>query len=152
MIAVLKKGTSQEQTDHLINWLKRMNLDVHTSCGQEVTVLGLIGDTSRVDIELLNSLEIIESVKRVSEPFKQANRKFHPKDTVIEMAYETLDCLALGRSEIFKGILNLLEVCHIGKQLTGINIIFVNIIEIRYPTDLFRCRQRQGKTRRRTNG
>ena len=83
MIAVLKKGTTQEQTDHLINWLKRMNLDVHTSCGQEVTVLGLIGDTSRVDIELLNNLEIVESVKRVSEPFKQANRKFHPNDSIV---------------------------------------------------------------------
>lgn len=85
MIAILKHGTTTEQTGHLISWLKRMNLDVHVSEGQEVTVLGLIGDTSRVDMELLNSLEIVESVKRVSEPFKQANRKFHPNDTVIEV-------------------------------------------------------------------
>ena len=85
MIAILKHGTTPEQTGHLIDWLKRMNLDVHVSKGQEVTVLGLIGDTSRVDMELLNSLEIVESVKRVSEPFKQANRKFHPIDTVIEV-------------------------------------------------------------------
>ena len=85
MIAILKHGTTAEQTEHLISWLKRMNLDVHVSEGQEVTVLGLIGDTSRVDMELLNSLEIVESVKRVSEPFKQANRKFHPNDTVIEV-------------------------------------------------------------------
>ena len=83
MIAVLKQGTTQEQTDHLINWLKHMNLDVHISKGKEITILGLIGDTSRVDIELLNSLEIIDSVKRVSEPFKQANRKFHPYNSVI---------------------------------------------------------------------
>lgn len=83
MIAVLKRGTTPEQRDHLITWLKGMNLDVHISAGQEVTVLGLVGDTSRVDIELLNSLEIVESVKRVSEPFKQANRKFHPDDSVI---------------------------------------------------------------------
>lgn len=84
MIAVLKRGTTPEQTDHLINWLKNMNLDVHISSGQQVTVLGLVGDTSRVDIELLSSLEIVESVKRVSEPYKQANRKFHPNDTVIQ--------------------------------------------------------------------
>ena len=77
MIAVLKNGTTQEQKQHLIEWLKHMNLDVHVSEGQEVTVLGLIGDTSRVDIELLSSLEIVSTVKRVSEPFKQANRKFH---------------------------------------------------------------------------
>ena len=85
MIAILKHGTTQQHTDHLINWLKRMNLDVHVSEGAEVTILGLIGDTSRVDMELLGSLEIVESVKRVSEPFKQANRKFHPGDTVIEV-------------------------------------------------------------------
>lgn len=83
MIAVLKHGTTQEQKEHLLNWLKHQNLDVHVSEGKEVTIIGLIGDTSRVDIELLNSLEIIESVKRVSEPYKQANRKFHPNDTVI---------------------------------------------------------------------
>ena len=85
MIAVLKHGTTPEQTEHLVNWLKRMNLDVHVSEGQEITVLGLIGDTSRVDMDLLKSLEIVDSVKRVSEPFKQANRKFHPNDTIIQI-------------------------------------------------------------------
>ena len=85
MIAVLKHGTTPQQTDHLISWLKRMNLDVHVSEGQEITVLGLIGDTSRVDMELLKSLEIVETVKRVSEPFKQANRKFPPKDTIVDI-------------------------------------------------------------------
>ena len=85
MIAVLKHGTTREQTEHLVSWLKRMNLDVHISEGQEITVLGLIGDTSRVDIDLLKSLDIVDSVKRVSEPFKQANRKFHPNDTIIQI-------------------------------------------------------------------
>jgi 3-deoxy-7-phosphoheptulonate synthase len=85
MIAILKHGTTPAQTQHLIDWLARMNMDVHVSEGKEVTVLGLIGDTSRVDMELLSSLEMVESVKRVSEPFKQANRKFHPIDTVIEV-------------------------------------------------------------------
>ena len=83
MIAVLKHGTTPDQTAHLVNWLKHMNLDVHVSEGAEVTILGLIGDTSRVDMDLLRSLEIVESVKRVSEPYKQVNRKFHPKDTII---------------------------------------------------------------------
>ena len=85
MIAILKPGTTPAQTQHLVNWLKTMNLDVHISEGAEVTVLGLIGDTSRIDMELLKSLEMVETVKRVSEPFKQANRKFHPKDTIIEI-------------------------------------------------------------------
>lgn len=85
MIAILKNGTTPAQTQHLVAWLKAMNLDVHISEGTQVTILGLIGDTSRVDMDLLKSLEMVESVKRVSEPFKQANRKFHPKDTVIEV-------------------------------------------------------------------
>ena len=85
MIAVLKQGTTPAQRDHLVDWLKGMNLDVHVSEGQEITVLGLVGDTSRVDMDLLRSLEIVDSVKRVSEPFKQANRKFHPRDTIIEI-------------------------------------------------------------------
>ena len=84
MIAVLKHGTTPAQRDNLIGWLKTMNLDVHVSEGTEVTVLGLIGDTSRVDMDLLKSLEIVSSVKRVSEPYKQANRKFHPYDTIIQ--------------------------------------------------------------------
>lgn len=84
MIAVLKQGTTQAQTDHLVAWLRNMNLDVHISQGQEVTILGLVGDTSRVDMELLSSLEIVDSVKRVSEPFKQANRKFHPVDSIVQ--------------------------------------------------------------------
>lgn len=83
MIAILKQGTTQAQTARLVDWLKQMNLDVHVSEGAEVTVLGLIGDTSRVDIDLLKSLEIVSSVKRVTEPFKQANRKFHPADTIL---------------------------------------------------------------------
>ena len=85
MIAVLKHGTTPAQRDHLVDWLKRMNLDVHISEGAEMTVLGLIGDTSQVDMELLGSLEIVQSVKRVSEPYKQVNRKFHPLDTVIDV-------------------------------------------------------------------
>ena len=85
MIAVLKSGTTPEQTEHLIAWLKRMHVDVHISHGKEVTILGLIGDTSKIDMELLGSLDIVQSVKRVSEPFKQVNRKFHPTDSVIQI-------------------------------------------------------------------
>ncbi len=83
MIAVIKSGTTETQLDQLVSWLRRMKLDVHISHGQQVTILGLIGDTSRVDMELLNSLEIVERVQRITEPYKQVNRKFHPEDSVI---------------------------------------------------------------------
>lgn len=85
MIAVLKHNATSEQTQQLIGWLQRMGVDVHVSIGQDVTVLGLIGDTSRVDMDALSSLEIVSSVKRVSEPFKQASRKFHQNDTIIHV-------------------------------------------------------------------
>lgn len=85
MIAVLKHGTTPVQREQLVAWLKRMNVDVHISEGAEDTVLGLIGDTSRVDMDLLASLDIVRSVKRVSEPYKQVNRKFHPMDSIIEV-------------------------------------------------------------------
>ena len=97
MIAVLKHGTTPEQIQHLIAWLKHINIDVHLSEGKEVTVLGLIGDTSRVDMELLSSLEMVSSVKRVSEPFKQVNRKFHPNDSII-----TVDNVKIGRGHFTK--------------------------------------------------
>ena len=86
MIAVLKNGTTPSQIQHLVDWLKNMNLDVHISEGSEVTILGLVGDTSRVDIDLLKSLEMVETVKRVSEPFKQAetqNTDFHTRTSRI---------------------------------------------------------------------
>jgi 3-deoxy-7-phosphoheptulonate synthase len=86
MIAVLKPNVSDQQMQTLIAWFKGRGLDVHVSKGKFQTILGLIGDTSQVDIDLLNGLEIIESVKRISEPFKNANRKFHPDDTVVDIA------------------------------------------------------------------
>ena len=85
MIAVLKKGTTAEQTAHLVSWLKQLNLDVHISEGPEYTILGLIGDTSRVDMDLLQSVAAIDTVRRISEPYKQANRKFHPRDTIVQI-------------------------------------------------------------------
>ena len=85
MIAILKHGTTPAQREQLITWLRRMDLDVHISEGAQDTILGLIGDTSRVDMDLLASLDIVRSVKRVSEPYKQVNRKFHPLDSVIEV-------------------------------------------------------------------
>jgi len=85
MVAVLKSGTTQQQIDNLCTWFKSRGLDVHISIGETCTVLGLVGDTSKIDIELLESIDIIDSVKRISDPFKSVNRKFHPDDTVIDV-------------------------------------------------------------------
>ena len=85
MIAVIKQGASEQQINSLITWFQSRGLKTNLSEGEFQTIIGLIGDTSKVDIDLLEGLEIVESVKRISEPFKSANRKFHPKDTVIDI-------------------------------------------------------------------
>ncbi len=85
MIVILKHTTSEEKRDQLISWLQSQQLGVHVSVGSYHTVLGLIGDTSRVDMDLIRSLDIVEAVKQVSDPFKCCNRKFHPEDTVVEV-------------------------------------------------------------------
>ena len=85
MIVVLKPGVKKEKSEQLINWLKNLGLDIHISEGEYQCVLGLIGDTSRVDMDLVESLEIVDSVKRVTESFKCCNRKFHPDDMIVEV-------------------------------------------------------------------
>ncbi len=85
MIVVIKKNAEAEKRENLIEWLKSQNIDIHISEGEFQTVLGLIGDTSGIDTDLIESLSIVEAVKRISEPFKNANRKFHPDDTVIDI-------------------------------------------------------------------
>ena len=83
MIVILKKNPDPKQLDNLMAWLENMNLSIHPTKGQMHTILGLVGDTSHVDIDLLRALDIVEDVKRVQEPYKSANRKFHEEDTVI---------------------------------------------------------------------
>ncbi len=85
MIVVLKHEATAKQIENLTSFLESQNVGVHVCNGEFQTVLGLIGDTSKIDIELLESLDMVSRVTRVSEPFKQANRKFHPDDTVISI-------------------------------------------------------------------
>lgn len=86
MIAVVKQNVEEEQLQNLISWLETQKVSVHISRGENHTVLGLVGDTTHLDMELLQNLDIIERVTRISEPFKNANRKFHPKDTVVDVS------------------------------------------------------------------
>ena len=85
MIVALKPQTTEERKDQLIGWLKGMGVDVHVSVGEYQTILGLVGDTTRLDIDLIGSLDIVDSVNRITEPFKCCNRNFHPDDTVVEV-------------------------------------------------------------------
>lgn len=85
MIVILKKGTSQEQINQLIARFKAMNMQVHESHGVHESLLGLVGDTSAIDPEDIQSIDIVAQVKRIQEPYKKANRKFHPDDTIVDV-------------------------------------------------------------------
>ena len=85
MIILLKENANAKQVENLTKFLKNRGFDLHMSKGAEHTIIGLIGDTSRVDIDLISSLDVVESVHRIQEPYKNANRKFHAEDTVIRV-------------------------------------------------------------------
>ena len=83
MIIVVKKDCDKKQFDNLVKWVKNQGVETDVSVGSNSTVLGLIGDTAKIDIDLVRSLDIVEDVKRIQEPYKAANRKFHPEDMVV---------------------------------------------------------------------
>ena len=87
MIATVKNSATEEELNHLIEWLKTKGIKVDISKGTSETIIGLVGDTTQLDPYLIESMEIVNKVTRVSESFKLANRKFHPQDTVIDCGH-----------------------------------------------------------------
>jgi len=85
MIVILKRNPDREQLAGLEKWFESKGLQIHKSEGMHRTILGLVGETTALDIDLIASLDIVEDVKRVQEPYKNANRKFHPEDTVVKV-------------------------------------------------------------------
>lgn len=85
MIVILKPNPNPQQVEGFITWLESQGITVHKSVGANHTVFGLVGDTASLDIGLISALDIVDGVKRVAEPYKNANRKFHPEDTVIHV-------------------------------------------------------------------
>ena len=85
MIILVKKEHEQKQFDSLVDWIESQGLQIDISNGVNTTILGLVGDTSKIDIDLVRSLDIVQEVKRIQEPYKAANRKFHPEDTVVDV-------------------------------------------------------------------
>ena len=88
MIIIINSKTKPEKVNDLVNWIERKGLKTHITEGDYQNIIGVIGDTSRIDEDQVKSFDIVEAVKRISEPFKQANRKFHPHDTVVEVTPE----------------------------------------------------------------
>jgi 3-deoxy-7-phosphoheptulonate synthase len=85
MILIIKQGSTKEQFDKLIRELHERNFKTHVSVGENTTIVGLVGDTSLLDINEMRANPLVIDVKRVSEPYKRANRKFKSCDTVINV-------------------------------------------------------------------
>lgn len=90
MIAILKPGVSTKQIEDLCSYIEAQHIQTHVIVGTDQTIVGLIGDTTGIDMRHLETMEQVESVQRVSEPFKKVNRKFHPDDTVIRVGDVTI--------------------------------------------------------------
>ncbi len=84
MIITLKKGATEAQIESLKEILVSRRIEPQISCGEMVTVIGCVGDVAHLDTGLFEALEIVESVRRIQEPYKAANRKFHPEDSVVD--------------------------------------------------------------------
>ena len=85
MIVILKENTSAQAMEQIVGNFKSFGFDVHISQGSTHTILGLIGDTGKLDIDQIKMIGCVDDVKRIQEPFKNANRKFHPLDTVVKV-------------------------------------------------------------------
>ena len=110
MVVAVKQNVSEEKLNSLVSFLKEQDINVHIVRGQYQTVLGLIGDTSKIDIDTISGLDIVESVMRISEPYKSANRKFHPDDTIITIPSPN------GDVEIGKGFTIIAGPCSIESE------------------------------------
>ena len=84
MIIILKKDADKSQVENLKNWLAARNITPHVSEGAHETLIGCVGDVAKIDVGLVQQLSAVESVQRIQEPYKAANRKFHPDDTVVD--------------------------------------------------------------------
>lgn len=86
MIVIVKSTAQPQEVEQLKKEFEAMGLQIHLSQGANTTLMGLVGDTTCVDIGKVASMDIVERVQRIQEPYKKANRKFHPQDTVVDVA------------------------------------------------------------------
>ncbi len=119
MIAVVKQTATEEQLGHFVAWIEGRGFKTHVSQGDNETIVGIIGDTTQIDPFLLESMSIIERVQRVSEPFKKANRKFHPEDTIVDCGHGVL--IGGGNFQVMAGPCsvegkNLIEIARLCKE------------------------------------
>lgn len=86
MIILLKQNPDPKKLSSLRTWLRSMDFEIHYSQGTSTTLMGLVGDTSSLDIDMIRALDVVEEAIRIQEPYKLASRKFHPQDTVVDVS------------------------------------------------------------------
>ena len=86
MIIVLKNNTTEPQVKDLMDWLSQFDVKTNLVQGVHSIIIGLIGDTTKIDMESVQAKDCVEKVQRVQEPYKKANRRFHPDDTIIDVS------------------------------------------------------------------
>jgi 3-deoxy-7-phosphoheptulonate synthase len=119
MIAIVKHTATPDQLEHFVQWIEARGYRTNVSQGDNETIVGIIGDTTQIDPFLLESMSIIERVQRVSEPFKKANRKFHPEDTIVDCGHGVL--IGGGNFQVMAGPCsvegkNLLHIATLAKE------------------------------------
>lgn len=122
MIIIPKTDSDPQQIKGLIDWLKDKGYGIHVSEGANQTIIGLIGDTTKIDIDLIRSMDIVADVKRIQEPYKNANRKFHPDDTVVDVGGVKLGG---GNFQIMAGPCSVEseeQICALAEQLSGMGV------------------------------
>lgn len=85
MIIIVRQNAKEERVNDLVQWIESQGLRTQMSKGEFTSIIGVIGDTRKLDDDLIRGLDIVEDIRHVSEPYKSANRKFHPKDTIVEV-------------------------------------------------------------------
>lgn len=101
MVIILKDNVPQNKFDEVIDYIQGSGLSIHYLRGEHKTILGLVGDTSKIDVSLVRQIGAVEEVRRISEPYKVVNRKFHEENSVIHVA-EGVD-VGDGRFSVIAG-------------------------------------------------
>mgnify|MGYP000942773860 FL=1 len=125
MVVVLKQNPSEEQLNNLIAWIESQGVSVQQTKGEHTIILGLIGDTSAIDINQVQSMPIVETVKRIQEPYKSANRKFHPSNTVVDVCGHKIGD---GNFQVIAGPCSVeteQQICEVAKRVkeSGANLL-----------------------------
>ncbi len=96
MIVILKPKTAQEEVEKLSKSIERLGVEVHPVIGKDLIILGLIGDTTKIDARKIEANKSVERVMHVQEPFKKANRLFHPQNSEVKIT----DDISIGGKKI----------------------------------------------------